>query len=132
MAHCSDFSLVFSRELGKVVVAVQGALDVGTAPTLRERLADIIDGQGNRQVVLDLRGMTAVDFAGLCVLVETLERMEQYGGELVLSGPTSCVAGQLRAAGLDEAFLITPNWRHPAWGSVGAQRGWQHESARFN
>ena len=33
--------------------------------------------------------MTAVDFTGLLVLVDALKRMEEYGGELVLSGPTS-------------------------------------------
>jgi anti-anti-sigma factor len=132
MKQPSDFSLNFSRDSGKVVVQVQGALDAGAAPTLRERLVDIIDGQGNRQVVLDLREVTAVDFAGLVVLVETLRRMDGYGGELVLSGPTVVVAGQLRAAGLGELFLITPDWRHPAWGRIGARRGWEHESAPFN
>ena len=132
MPQDAEFSLVSSRVLGVVVIHVQGPLDAGAAPRLRERLVDIIDGQGNRQVVLDLRGMTAVDVAVLLVLVQTLTRMEEYGGELVLSGPTRCVARQLRAAGLHEVFLITPDWRHPAWGHVGAQRGWERESARFN
>ena len=104
-----NFSLVFRRTLGKVVIHVHGALDADAAPTLRERLVDVIDGQGNRDVVVDLRGMTAVHSAGLLVLVEALKRMEDYGGELVLSGPTSCVAEQLRAAGLHRVFLITPS-----------------------
>jgi anti-anti-sigma factor len=132
MPQGSDFSLIFTRALGNVVIHVHGALDARAAPTLRERLVDIIDGQGNRQVVLDLRGMTAVDFAGLLVLVDASTRMEEYGGELVLSGPTSCGEKQLRAAGLDEVFVITPEWRHPARGRAGAKRRWKHESARLN
>lgn len=132
MSQGSDFSLELSRALGMAVVHVRGTLDAGAAPALRTRLANVIDGQGNRQVVLDLRGMTAIDRAGMLVLVDALTRMEDYGGDLVLSGPTSAVAEQLRAARLHEVFLITPEWRHPAWGRVGGKRTAQHETASLN
>ena len=123
------FSLVFSRALGKVVVHVHGALDASTAPALKARLVDIIDNQGNRQVVLDLRQMTSVDAAGLFVLADALKRMSDYGGELLLSGPTSAVEGQLRAAGLEKSYGITPEWTHPARGGLNANRRWQHDGA---
>ena len=132
MPHGSDFTLVFRRTLGTVVIHVDGVLDEDAAPTLRERLVDIIDGQGNRDVVVDLRGTSAVHSSGLVVLVDALKRMEDYGGELVLSGPTSWVAAQLRAAGLHKLFLITPEWRHPARGRLGINRRWEHQSAQFN
>ena len=108
MVDSSVFSLVFSRALGKVVVHIYGPLDAITAPALRAGLADIIDGQGNRQVVLDLRRMTGVDVAGLVVLADALKRMDDYGGELLLSGPTASVEEQLRAVGLEKTFGITP------------------------
>jgi anti-anti-sigma factor len=122
MVDVSDFSLVFSRALGRVVVHVHGRLDVNTAPALRARLADVIDGQGNRQVVLDLRQMDGLDVAGLFVLTDALTRMEDYGGELLLSGPTASVEEQLRAVGLEKIFGITPEWTHPARGGIGASR----------
>ena len=109
----SDFSLAFSRALGKVVVHVHGPLDADTAPALDDGLSDIIDGQGNRQVVLDLRAMTGIDPDGLSVLVDALGRMDDYGGELVVSGPTPDVAEQLRAAGLEEHRGVTRVWTHP-------------------
>lgn len=130
MANGSGFSLVFSRALGNVVVHVHGALDANTAPALEARLLDVIDGQGNRQVVLDLRKMTDVDAAGLFVLADALKRMDDYGGELLLSGPTACVEEQLRAFGLDKTFGITPEWMHPARGGIGASRSWHHDGAR--
>ena len=130
MPDRSGFSLVFRRALGKVVVHVHGALDANTAPALKARLVDIIDNQGNRHVVLDLKMMTAVDAAGLVVLADALKRMDDYGGELVLSGPTGSVEEQLRAVGLEERFGITPEWTHPARGGIGASRRWQHDSAR--
>ena len=123
------FSIVFSRALGKVVVHVHGALDANTAPALEDRLTDIIDNQGNRQVVLDLRRMTALDAAGLFVLADALKRMADYGGQLLLSGPTSAVEGQLRAAGLEKTYGITPEWTHPARGGIDAKRKWQHDGA---
>lgn len=130
MVDGSGFSLVFSRALGQVVVHVRGTLDANTAPALKARLVDIIDGQGNRQVVLDLRKMVAVDAAGLVVLADALKRMDDRGGELLLSGPTSAVAAQLRAVGLDKTFGITPEWTHPSRGGIGASRRWDHDGAR--
>ena len=47
-----EFSLAFSRTLGRVVVQIHGPLDVNNAQELDDRLADVIDGQGNRQLVL--------------------------------------------------------------------------------
>ena len=130
MVYDSGFSLVFSRALGKVVVHVHGRLDANTAPALKDRLVDIIDGQGNRQVVLDLRQMTAVDVAGVVVLTDALKRMGDYGGELLLSGPTASVEEQLRAGGLAKTFRIIPEWTHPARGGIGASRRWEHYGAR--
>ena len=125
-----EFSLVVSRALGKVVVHVHGGLDARAAPALRERLVAIIDGEGNRQVVLDLRGMTGVNFAGLSVLVDAVMSMRERGGELVLSSPTPGVLEQLQAAGLAEAAVITPEWTHPARGRTGAPRAWENDSSR--
>jgi len=123
IVDASNFSLVFSRALGKVVVHVHGPLDANTGRALKARLVDIIDGQGNRHVVLDLHDTTAVDAAGLEVLADALQRMEDCDGELLLSGPTASVMQQLRAAGLDRTLGITPEWTHPARGGTGANRG---------
>ena len=111
-----DFSLAFSRALGKVVVHIDGPLDGRTAHELKHRLVDVIDGQGNRQLVLDLTGTTLLDAFGVSVLVDALKRMQRKGGELILSGPTGRVARALEAAHLDKIFRITPSWEHPAQG----------------
>ena len=130
MPDCPKFSLVFSRALGKVIVHVHGPVDANTAPALEARLVDIIDNQGNRQVVLDFRKVTSIDADGLFVLADALKRMDDYGGELLLSGPARSVEGQLRAVGLEETFGITPEWTHPARGGLGARDSWLHDGAR--
>lgn len=110
------FSLVFSRALGKVIVHVHGSVDVDTAEELRDRLADVIDGQGNRHLIVDLKGMPSIDAAGCAVLVDAVKRMQRYGGEFVLSGPTIDVTHALDAAGLEKGYVVTPPWAHPAHG----------------
>ena len=115
-ASDSEFSLVFGRALGKVVVSVHGPVDARTAPELRDRLRDLIDGQGNRHVVLDLRETTLVDPAGLAALVNAYKGMQRIAGELVLSGPSPDVIRAFRTAGLDKIFTLTPAWSHPAYG----------------
>jgi anti-sigma B factor antagonist len=128
MSDAINFSLAFSRARGKVVVDIYGALDAETAPELKDRLVDVIDGQGNRQLVLDLARTTHIDSSGISVLVDALKRMQRTGGELVLSGPTSQVSRALALAGLDKVFVITPAWAHPARGgnrtNLGRPAGW--------
>lgn len=119
-----DFSLVFSRALGNVIVHIHGVLAANSAHELKDRLVDVIDGQGNRQLVVDLRKTTRIDSTGFSVLVDALHRQRERGGDLVLSGPTTDVAQALVAAGLDKVFEITPAWSHPARGRAGAEARW--------
>ena len=95
---------------------MHGALDADTAPELRHRLVDLIDGQGNRQLVLELGEMTSIDRAGIAVLVDALKRLQRNAGALLLSGPTEEIVEALAAAGVHRAFAITPAWSHPAYG----------------
>ena len=126
----SEFSLGFSRALGRVIIHVHGALDADNAHELKDRLVDVIDGQGNRRLVVDLRATTFIGSAGFSVLVDALKRMQQNGGELVLSAPAGDVAAALGTAGLDKVFDITPAWAHPAQGEARTRAdtpaGWRH------
>jgi len=117
------FSLVFSRALGRIVVDILGPLDACTAREVMHRLVDVIDGQGNRRLVIDLRRTTVVDAEGLSVLVDAQNRLQKNGGDLVLSGPRGSVAQALRAAGLDKLLVVTPAWDHPAHGVAADRRG---------
>lgn len=100
---------------------MSGALDVDSAPELRHRLTDLIDGQGNRHLVIELRGATSIDRAGIAVLVDALKRLQRNAGSLVLSGPPDAIVAALVAAGVHKAFAMTPAWAHPTqgggWGS---------------
>lgn len=121
----SEFSLAFRRSRGWVVVDVRGALDRHSSAQLRHRLADLIDGQGNRQFVLNLARMTRIDAHGLSVLVAAHNRLRKRAGDLVVSGARPDAIRDFQAAGLDKVFVFTPAWEHPAHGDGPSLAGWQ-------
>lgn len=119
------FSLEFGRAMGRVVVKVVGPLNRATAPELRARLDDLIDGQGNLRFVVDLRDTTTLDRSGISVLVEALKRVQGNAGSLVLNGPGPAVVQALAGAGVLQAFTVTAAWAHPAYaGDDPVLRNW--------
>lgn len=103
-----EFSLQFSRHDGHVVVAVHGELDVFSAPTLRERLSDLIECQGNLSIVVDLGSTTFIDVRGLAVLVDAHGWLRRRGGELLLSGPRRSATKLFEVTGLNRILAIVP------------------------
>jgi len=59
----SGLSVVIGRALGTVVVTVRGALEDCAAEPLGRVLRDLVDNQGNRRVVIDLRAASGVSSA---------------------------------------------------------------------
>jgi len=100
-------SLRFSRNDGHVVIEVAGELDIATAPLLHERLADIIEAQGNLAVVLDLAGLTFIDSSGLTALVTAHKRLAAHGGRLNLTRPCPATRRAIEITGLHRVLTVT-------------------------
>lgn len=81
-----NLSVVVSREVGAVVVTVEGRLDVAGCAVLEALLTDLIDGQGNITVVIDL-GRTIIEQEALVVLDEAARRARGHGAKLSLRTP---------------------------------------------
>jgi len=101
------FSLTCSRALGAVVVRVEGDLDAAAAGELQTHLAELIEGQGNLDIILDLSGLTSFDATGVEVFLDALGRLRQRGGELTLSAPSPVVGSLLERTGLNRQLPIT-------------------------
>jgi anti-anti-sigma factor len=97
-------SIVVGRYRGTVVVTVHGELDKTKAVTLGTTLADLIDGQGNLFVVIDLQYATAADEDCLWVFTQAIELARRRGGQIKLSGPSPSMQSALQLRGLD-AFV---------------------------
>lgn len=94
-------SIVIGRYQGTVVVTVHGELDLAKAAHLGATLTDLIDGQGNLSVVVDLHGATAKDADCLWVFTQAAERARLRGGTITLSDPPGSIDAALQLRGLD-------------------------------
>lgn len=93
-------SLSIARSSGTVVVTVRGHLEAEGSRWLGAVLADLIDGQGNLSVVVDLHDADATDPDCLWMLTEAAERARRRGGTMTVdAAPAVTPTVQLR--GLD-------------------------------
>jgi anti-sigma B factor antagonist len=90
---------------GRVVVRVDGEVDLHTSPALREQLADII-GSSDGTVVLDLGGVNYMDSSGVGTLVYLKRDVEQRGRKFVLASVQARVKSVLQITLLDKFFQI--------------------------
>jgi anti-sigma B factor antagonist len=100
-----DLSLESTTVAGRTVLVVGGEIDTYTAPTLRDRLADLLDS-GASTVIVDLSGVDFLDSTGLGVLVAGRDRAIQFGGDLPLVCAEDRILRLFRITGLDTVFTI--------------------------
>jgi anti-sigma B factor antagonist len=94
---------------GLVVVAIAGELDLATMPRLRDRLVRVISEHPGMMVVIDLDGLSAIDDAGLGVLVGALRRARVHGGDIELVCSSAELLELFALTRLDRAFVIHPD-----------------------
>ena len=86
------------------IVAVEGELDLASAPTLKWSLTDVLDG-GARRVVVDLSMVTFIDSTALGVLV-AVQRHLDPGVRIAIAGATGDVLNIFELTGLDATFQM--------------------------
>lgn len=90
------------------VLVLQGEIDLHEAPRLREGVRQALELQP-RCLFVDLSGVTFIDSSGLAVLIETMQRINAYGGQLALFGIHDTVEAIFHIARLDQVFRIFPD-----------------------
>lgn len=96
----SRSGIVIGRYQATVVVTVHGDLDHPRTAHLGHVLADLIDGQGNLSLLVDLRDATAADARQMSVFADADKRARQHGGSITLSKPPAPLHEALRQQGL--------------------------------
>jgi anti-sigma B factor antagonist len=114
-----DLGLDVVERNGYAVLAVQGEVDVYTAPQFREQLIQLVD-QGHRQIVVDLEGVEFLDSTGLGVLVGGLKRVRSQDGDLSLVCTQRRILKVLEITGLTKVFDIHDSVDAAVAGSPGA------------
>jgi anti-sigma B factor antagonist len=87
-----------------MVVTLDGALDSGTAPTVRADLERII--RGHRKILLDLGGMSYLSSAGLRMLLLAYRAARSAGASVALACPPDDLREVMAATGFLELFTV--------------------------
>jgi anti-sigma B factor antagonist len=87
------------------VVAVRGEIDLFTAPELKQRLTEAIEG-GKSRIVVDLSDTTFLDSTALGVLIGAVKRLRSRDGALVIVNVDQNIAKTFEITGLDQIFTI--------------------------
>ena len=80
------------RALGRIVVTQHGPLDRGAALILERVLVDLVDGQGNLNVVVELADVPLDDPLALAALQVPAEHARRRGAAFSVLGPTTHLA----------------------------------------
>ena len=104
--HSSSAFAITSREVDErtSVVAVEGELDLSSAPNLKWTLVDQL-AAGRSQLVLDLTAVTFMDSTALGVLIG-VDRNLSHGERLAIACPQPDVAKIFELTGLYAALEI--------------------------
>ena len=103
-----DIEIEHRTEAVWEVLDVAGEVDLSTAPALRSRIEQVVDG-GARRLVVDLADVSFMDSSGLSVLVAGFKGMREAGGEMVVVCPNTSIAKIFSITGLDRVFSIHPS-----------------------
>ena len=87
------------------VVAVRGEIDLFTAPELKQKLTDAIEG-GKSRIVVDLTDTSFLDSTALGVLIGAVKRLRSRDGVLTIVNTDANIAKTFEITGLDQIFTI--------------------------
>jgi anti-sigma B factor antagonist len=93
------------RRGGDLIVEVTGRLAAASTVELIGTLAEALSG-GDRQILLDLKGLDYISSAGVLALEAAAARLRMDGRELVVCAPTPPVRLALTLAGFPEDVRI--------------------------
>jgi len=78
-------SFTIRRCLGTVVLSIRGQVELEDWSRINGILTDLIDDQGNLDVVVDLGEVTALERAAVPLIVHCARRAHSHGGRLRLA-----------------------------------------------
>jgi anti-sigma B factor antagonist len=103
-----DLSLSTRTVEERSVLDVVGEVDVYSAPSLRDRVADLLDAT-EPNLIVNLSGVTFLDSTGIGTLVASLNHAVQLGGTLTVACDHERILKLFRITGLDAVFTIFPS-----------------------
>ena len=95
-----------SKEGNVTLLKFHGELDATSVPAISE--FDSLVEQGATQFVFNIQRLTFIDSSGIAFFIETLARLRESQGELVLSEPSKFFQTVISTLSLERIFKIFP------------------------
>jgi anti-sigma B factor antagonist len=108
MGGCVEISVSRTTAGNVPIVAVNGELDVSSAPGLKDKFTELIQS-GEATMIVDLSGVGFLDSTGLGALVEARAASAGAGGSLFLVCSQDRILKLFTITGLDDVFTIHPS-----------------------
>src|SRR5438067_9375734 len=89
-------------------LALEGEIDLHESPNVREAFRELL-AQKLPRVFVDMRNVSYIDSSGIAVLIEAMQGVHAYGGQLALFGLRENVRTVFEIARLDQVFKIFPD-----------------------
>lgn len=93
-----------SEQGGCIVIALDGEIDLETAPTVRTTLLEHL--KKGKNLLIDLAQVTYIDSSGIASLVEGLQMARKQGHDLALVSVSQRAHRVLELARLDKVFTL--------------------------
>ena len=93
-------------ENSRLTIALCGEIDHHRARSYIDTIAAKIDAYSPAECVLDFSEVTFVDYSGIAVVINSMQRMAQIEGELYLSGLGEQPRRVFRTSGIDRLVHI--------------------------
>ena len=90
------------------ILAVNGEVDVYSAPELKDKISELIQS-GQTTLIVDLSGVAFLDSTGLGALVEARSATSEAGGSLPIVCSQDRILKLFTITGLDGVFSIHPD-----------------------
>jgi anti-sigma B factor antagonist len=90
-----------------VILALNGELDLDTAPILYSSLEEVL-GRGGRRIVINASALTFCDSTGLSALLTAYQACASAGGYLRLAAPDEMLTRLLAVVGLQATIPVYP------------------------
>ena len=114
----SELTIGIGRSEGTIVVRLAGALETLATAQLAPVLGDLIEGQGNLLVAVDLGAVQHVGPSGVRVLSDAARSLEGRGGRLALRGVRDGVLRALEFGGLARCIAFEQDDAKAARGAL--------------
>lgn len=100
-----ELDIKSERDGDVCAVALDGEIDVYTAPRLKEELVSVVES-GCPNVIVDMEKVGFIDSSGLGVLVSALRRARERDGVVRIVCTRDNILKIFRITGLDKVFPI--------------------------